>query len=345
MPVPLVSCPHTAQHLHTITPQVASDYHPFWFALVFPHLFIHGHGTCPQGMSLDLWLRTLLRRGYPYASSPVFVLDAFNVVQRHRVNSSAWVTMNNSSLVDLNATLAKSTDNDVLEAAELMSSGSSGWHLAKRLRSASTVVKALVRAFKVTAARVLGSPQSFSSLRSRSIAMWHFSGQWTLSFTFNPSELNSPVMFELAGRKFTFDNDTPGGVPLGRPNMTERWRTVAQHCVANAQYLNIFMNAVQTDLFGWPPGAKRQTNPNALFGRITAFFWKLESSGRGGIHVHGNVSQPDLQPQQLSKYLESPELHAKLFDFMQGMVQQLRPAAEINGKVRNVPCSSRLGTS
>lgn len=313
------------------TSQIMSDYHPYWFVLTFPHLFMHGCGAVPSGMALDMYIQTLLRRGYPFASSPAFTLTAFNVVQRHRVNTSAWVTTNNDNRVDLRTALAGASDADIRQAAELMSSGATGWHLSKRLAAASDVVKALVRSFKVTAGRVLGSPHAFASLRSRTIAMWHFSSQWTMSFTFNPSELNAPIMFELAGHKFTFDEQTPQGLPVGRPTMSDRWRIVAQHCVANATYMRLFLDAVQTELFGWPAGAKRQANPNALFGRITSFFWKLESSGRGGIHAHGNISQPDLQPTRLKGYLCSPEFQQRLFDFIDGMASQVQPSTLVDG--------------
>ena len=294
------------------TTQLFSDYNPYWFVLAFPHLFMHGCGAIPKGMTLDMYIQTLLRRGYPFASTPAFALASFNVVQRHRVNTSAWVTTNNCNRSDLRTTLAGASDADIHRATELVSSGATGWQLARRLADASDVVISLVRCFKVTAGRVLGSPHAFASLRSRTIAMWHFAGQWTMSFTFNPSELNAPIMFELAGHKFAFDDNTPHGQPVGRPNMSDRWRIVAQHCVANATYMRLFLNAVQTELFGWPPDAKRQANPNCLFGRVTAFFWKLESSGRGGIHVHGNISQPDLQPDRLKGYLSSPEFQQKI---------------------------------
>ena len=326
------------------TTQLFSDYNPYWFVLAFPHLFMHGCGAVPRGMSLDLYIQTLLMRGYPFGTSPHFALASFNVVQRHRVNTSAWVTTNNSNRVDLRASLASASDDDIIRAAELMSSGATGWQLARRLADASDVVKALVRSFKVTAGRVMGSPHSFASLRSRTIALWHFAGQWTMSFTFNPSELNSPIMFELAGYKFGFDDNTPHGLPVGRPSMSDRWRIVAQHCVANATYMRLFLDAVQTELFGWPPGAKRQVNPACLFGRVTSFFWNLESSGRGGIHVHGNISQPDLQPDRLKAYLSSSEFQQKMFDFIDGMAAQVRPTTIVDGQdvpfARDAPCES-----
>lgn len=44
---------------------------------------------------------------------------------------------------------------------------------------------------------MFASPQSFLRLRSCCTAVWHAMGPWTMSVNINPSDLNSPLVFEV----------------------------------------------------------------------------------------------------------------------------------------------------
>jgi len=63
---------------------------------------------------------------------------------------------------------------------------------------------------------------------------------------------------------------------------------------------------------GWPPGATKQADPDCLFGQILGWFNKNEVTGRGDLHNHENMIQPDLQTDQVLQHaLERPEQLAK----------------------------------
>ena len=69
-----------------------SDYDPMWLILAHPNRFPNGTGACPVGMSLHNWIVLQLQRWVPplkdgtrddSAEAPHFILDAFDMWQRH----------------------------------------------------------------------------------------------------------------------------------------------------------------------------------------------------------------------------------------------------------------------
>ena len=74
------------------------DYDPLWAVRAFVSLFPNGCGQAPAGTSIDYWVRVLLRRSdRSHARSSLFVLAMFDIVTRHKANTSAWVQNRMSS--------------------------------------------------------------------------------------------------------------------------------------------------------------------------------------------------------------------------------------------------------
>jgi len=70
------------------------DYSPEWWSGTHPSVFPNGTGVRPKGSSEERWGKGIFRR-YPmnqFARNTGFISDLFNVVQRHRVRTSAWLT-------------------------------------------------------------------------------------------------------------------------------------------------------------------------------------------------------------------------------------------------------------
>jgi hypothetical protein len=193
----------------------------------------------------------------------------------------------------------------VAAATLLLSQHSNHKTLSAALQQAPPAVRTLVRQAKQVSRRVQGSPGSFASLRSRATAAWDAHGMWTMMLNMNPSELDSAVAFEIAGHKYTFDD---AGKPVDRPNQRDRWRIIASNPLAIAHFMELFITAFVDVFLHWPLGAKQQERRDTpcLYGLIDAYFFKFESAGRGGIHVHGAVVQRHLQPQVLDRLLSDP---------------------------------------
>ena len=74
------------------------DYDPMWALRAFVSLFPNGCGQAPVGTSIELWVRILLRRSNrAHARSPLFILSMYDIITRHKANTSAWIQNRMSS--------------------------------------------------------------------------------------------------------------------------------------------------------------------------------------------------------------------------------------------------------
>jgi hypothetical protein len=73
----------------------ASDYASDYFVHTHPCVFPNGTGCRPDGMPPDVYLRTLMQR-YPeaqYAGNRPFLVNVYDSMQRHQVNTHAGVVL------------------------------------------------------------------------------------------------------------------------------------------------------------------------------------------------------------------------------------------------------------
>lgn len=70
---------------------------------------------------------------------------------------------------------------------------------------------------------------------------------------------------------------------------------MAMNPVACAHFYKLVQDAVLEVFFGWSVGARKQQNKDCMFGQVSAWFVKIESSGRGGEHGHLCASSRALQ--------------------------------------------------
>jgi hypothetical protein len=260
-----------------------------------------------------------------WACNPLLMFDVFNVEQRHRVNTQARVQLRITP--SLMASVSNLTQQELEAAVDLIKSGCTGPRLGNILKESSPAVRGLFKAFKLTNSRVMGSPQSFLSLRSKARALWHLGGTFSLALNINPFEFNSDLVFHIAGQSYTFLGNE--GLPCDRrPDVYARWRTVARNPRACAEFYRRFLAAFCNVFLGWSLGNDYQHNPNCLFGRVKAFFFKHESSGRGAIHGHGMVCCADLQPERIAHLMERPETKHLLFTMIESLMSQCLPEVD-----------------
>ncbi|GLC49610.1 hypothetical protein PLESTB_000267100 [Pleodorina starrii] len=131
---------------------------------------------------------------------------------------------------------------------------------------------------------------------------------------FNPSPLDSHIVFYLAGRPYKFSRD---GIPEGRPDIVERWRLIATNPQAAAVYLKLLISAVCDVLLGWPAGAAKQANSGCLFGHVLVWFFKYESNQAGDLHAHGCIWQAELASPRLHDVLAAEDTARRLTSFLE----------------------------
>lgn len=74
------------------------DYDPLWAIRAFVTLFPNGCGQAPRGTSIEFWVKVLLRRSdRRFAENSLFVLAMFDVITRHKANTSAYIQHKMSS--------------------------------------------------------------------------------------------------------------------------------------------------------------------------------------------------------------------------------------------------------
>ena len=303
-----------------------NDYDPNLMVLCNPTTFPWGTGARPEGMSIANYTQVLLWRtpSSQFAANTMLQFDLFNTQQRHSTNTQAFVQKCITKSAGEWEAMGELQPEVVAAATQVLSHSHNHKSLNAALKQAPPAVRTLVQQARLVSRRVQGSPGSFASLRSRATAAWDAHGMWTMMLNFNPSELDSPVVFEMAGHEYTFD---AAGRPKDRPSQADRWRIVASNPLAIAHFMELFMTAFVDVFLHWPLGAKQQEKRDqpCPFGDISAWFFKFESGGRGGIHVHGAVVQRALQPQVLDRLLSDPATRDNTLAFMEFLSQQFLP--------------------
>ncbi len=115
--------------------------------------------------------------------------------------------------------------------------------------------KTLIDGISLAGARVLGSPQSFSKLRSLALAPTTVFGHYTCMITLNPSERCSEWTFRMSGVDFVFD---AFGNPVNKPSLYESLKLVARNFMASAKYIHAYFSAFCEVFLGWPMTSDRQ---------------------------------------------------------------------------------------
>lgn len=304
-------------------PCPANDYKSDWFLMVHPNTFPNLTGGCPKGLSTTAWARALVNR-YPReqnAQNLPFLHDVFNVTQRHLTNFHSRLQI---SLSDAQLEAIKNmTTAQVTATVTLLQKGLRGAQFKAAMDAAAPGVQALVTAMKTAGGRILGSPQSFLSLRSEVMSMWTTLNGFSIAINLNPSELNAPLALTLAGRTFSVGSD--GAPAEGSVDSASRWVTMCSNPVAAATYFQLFITAFSEVFMGWSLKEKKQVNPNCMFGVVTGFYFKYESTGRGSSHAHGSAIQPALAGRRLLKLFENESTTQQIFSFMEAFSSSCLP--------------------
>ena len=328
----------------TITPNTKpeNDYDPKWFLKSHPSTFPHNSGSCPSGMSLEKWFQTLIRR-YPteqFAQNLPLISDAFNIIQRHSVYKHAWVQFKSSP--DRVAALAHLTEHDVNIVLDALSKNLFGTSLHAALDSTCNpaAARTLLNGIRAVGGHIIGTPQSFLNLRSKVLAPHVIFGHYTVAMNLCPSELGAVWTFRLAGKNYTFDAE---GNPEGRPHLTACRRLIAANPVACADFFHAYITGFLSVFCGWPIDAQCQQDPNCMFGVLVALYLKHENGERGGLHCHGQGTQPALSTERLKRLMEdgNATMQRALFDFFEAIMCAYFPSPTTNPTVANTTlCTS-----
>ncbi|GLC47430.1 hypothetical protein PLESTF_000311700 [Pleodorina starrii] len=202
----------------------------------------------------------------------------YDVWARHEVSRMTYVKLQLTSASTIES-IGSLTYEETAQVINLLHRG---------LMGRTSLIRVLQVSQRARPRHAVGVSELVRPLPGRCMVAW---GPPTMLLNFNPSPLDSHIVFYLAGRPYKFSRD---GIPEGRPDIVERWRLIATNPQAAAVYLKLLISAVCDVLLGWPAGAAKQANSGCLFGHVLVWFFKYESNQAGDLHAHGCIWQAEL---------------------------------------------------
>jgi hypothetical protein len=306
--------------------KLLDDYDPAWMLGAHPSTFPYNKGARPANMSEERWARCIVQR-YPaaqFARNLGLLSDLFNVTQRHAVNRSAWIQFR--CRPDQQAAVSALSEDDIQTVLEAIATRKFGAALRATMDTLPAGAWTLYNGMKAVGGRVVGTPQSFLSLRSKVLSAPAVYGAYTCQINLSPSEIGAKWTFDLAGESYTHDFD---GRPSDRPHLVQCKQIIAANPVACAEFLMAYLRGFVAVFCGWPMGSDRQVNPDCLFGAIHALYLKYESSTRGGLHAHGQAIQRFLQALHLRKFMaDTDAVKEHLFAFFEALTWAFFPVPQ-----------------
>jgi Helitron helicase-like domain at N-terminus len=186
-------------------------------------------------------------------------------------------------------------------------------------------VRDLVNGFRSACQHVIGSPESFRSLQSRSSAHFLVHGPPSVFINLNPSDIHSSVLFHCAGHEYSFDQDDIVGKPVGRPaTSAARNRIIAGNPVAAAHFFHTFIKCFLLHFLGWDSQTMTRVK-DGLWGSVDAIVGKFETGRRGVLHAHVLAFIRKLQADRLAEQLSNVDYRPVIFEYLQHMMRMYLP--------------------
>jgi hypothetical protein len=229
---------------------IVNDYNAGWVPGAHPSAFPYNKGGRPKGMSEKKWSQCILRR-YPveqFAQNLPLIVDMFNILQRHTAYTSSHIHF---KFRPRDATIvAQMTPFDIQQVLDIMQMKPRpyGINLSNRLAAIGKIgnndgyfrflmdwlivgpaAKVLYHGITAARGRMLGTAESFRSLRSKVMGTFAVYGPYTMQMNLCPDENIAHWTFDLANKSYTFDI---AGNPVNRPHITQCRKIVAENPAA-----------------------------------------------------------------------------------------------------------------
>ena len=314
----------------TVLPMAAkpiSSYDDDYLLKLHPSSFPWGKGKRPKGMRPITYYRTLLRRVpmAQFGQNVALLFSMWDQWQRHEVflHASTIVKGSPSTIALLN----NLTEEEV--KAALLVVGKSGSALSKAMAKLSFNSRAFLTLLRRLGSRIPGSPQAKLALRSKAFASSIVFGPSTMMINLCPAEIASKWVFQMGEPKaeYTFHQLT-GEPDDNRLPKLEALRYIAKNYLSCEHFFRIYFEAFNEIFMGWPLGAKKQVNPNCIFGVLLSNMWSFEESGRRGIHGHATLTAPIFHANNLQKLCEvGGGMSRLLLHFAESLASAYMPSA------------------
>ena len=100
------------------------------------------------------------------------------------------------------------------------------------------------------------------------------------------------------------------------------------------------MQAFTEVICGWNWDEDRQSNSKCLMGEILCMYLKYENGTRGGLHAHGQLTQPVLQTENVRRMLKDGVYQQAVCEFLESFMCCYFPSPNLSAidqdsRVRN----------
>jgi hypothetical protein len=229
------------------------------------------------GVTYNTHVQTCLQ--YPdrrFRLDPSFMFQAFSVLQKRQVCSSACLQVSKKSFLQHQQAFRSLTAHDLNVASGEES---------RKVPFSNPVVKALRSQLSSVRAKVMGTDESRIKIRSQIRGMSMIKGPPSLWITVNLSDTGDPIAQVLAGEDINLDlfTNTVG------PDSARRSLNIAADPFAAAKFFHFVIGAMLEELFGIK-GYSKQTHDvrrtDGIFGKVASYIGTVEAQGRSTLHLH-----------------------------------------------------------
>jgi hypothetical protein len=245
----------------------------------FPTLFPYGHGGFeterPVNVPYEAHVRWALRYSdRRFRKDPHFPFQVFGVCQKRQVCRASFLQMKKGSYFKHQRLLSTVTADDLAKASQEETQG---------VPFSNPAVRTLRSQLSAVRAKVQGSDESRTSIRSKIWGTNVLHNPPSLWVTINPADTQDPIAQVLTGVDINLDDfcKTAG------PDSTDRALNMASDPYASAKFFHVMIETIIEALLGI---TKHQSGmierKEGIFGVVRSYVGTVEAQGRGSLHLH-----------------------------------------------------------
>ncbi|EFJ42674.1 hypothetical protein VOLCADRAFT_97274 [Volvox carteri f. nagariensis] len=265
--------------------QVLDDRHPAILNVCFPVSFPYGlSGQRPPGMSFASYCSHLVRRvpRAQFSSNLMLLARMYDISVRQQSMAQVGVALRMQPR--LGGPAARVPRDVVRTMADILALPYRHAQRRQLLLQQSPVVRALLDGARASLLRIDLTDTYYNGAKAMMRAAALTIGWPPLFFNLNPADMHAGCAVVASGQLIEFDD---AGRPTQISSMVEKWRRVKEDPHSCAALLIATKEVLVEQLFGFAPGAMRQTDPNCFCGVVFEVVVKVEQSGRLALHLHG----------------------------------------------------------
>ncbi|EFJ39912.1 hypothetical protein VOLCADRAFT_100387 [Volvox carteri f. nagariensis] len=265
--------------------QVLDDRHPAILNVCFPVSFPYGlSGQRPPGMSFASYCSHLVRRvpRAQFSSNLMLLARMYDISVRQQSMAQVGVVLRMRPR--LGGPAARVPRDVVRTMADILALPYCHAQRRQLLSQQSPMVRALLDGARASLLRIDLTDTYYNGAKAMMHAAALTIGWLPLFFNLNPADMHAGCAVVASGQLIEFDD---AGRPTQISSTVEKWRRVKEDPHSCAALLIATKEVLVEQLFGFAPGAMRQTDPNCFCGVVFEVVVKVEQSGRLALHLHG----------------------------------------------------------